>query len=408
MKLNKPEKKIASLRIALNIFIVLAIGVTPFVYSSEWKTLLTGRVLEMSTPLTDLFIKASKEFFTACILFCALGLAKSRVSIIASIPIVFLLAFSVVIGFFSSDNTLVYLSGLRWIFPLFLLVSLIGIPQELEIRVLRNSVFLVFLVSFAVQIMQTRSYNPTFGLTAQGFSERSAGIFTAPINAGILAVSTSLLVWVAPFKKQLTNIIVILLVLASVLLTRSGTALIGVFFFIVMRFCQSIRLKIAPAIIMSSVVGTLVLVNLPFITSRSTILSTSGGTRLGILSSALDTSNFLYGNFGQYSNTALLISSVMGEGGPKGVIADSMITSLVGNVGILLAVLMISLFAILAVLSVLSSNYAALTTSVLLLFFSLSVNLTESFPAYLVFAILIAYQIPQLVPIRVKVRVHSG
>ncbi len=370
---------------------------TPFIYSAEWLALLADTAISMSQGLTDLALKLTKEFFILSAIIVALFIPRRHLLIRnLQAPLIFGILTLITVGFSTAKSPLLFISGIRWALPFIICVSFIGICGTREIKILRNTYCVVFIFSFFIQLLQLASKNPTFGLNAAGFSERSAGIFTAPINAGLLAITVALLNWIVPWRWQVLNYILAALAIISVILTRSGTALISASILMILQIAANFRLNALLAIALSAVGGIGILTSLPLLTARESILSNSGTTRLDILSKTIEASPWFYGNFGNYTNTAILLSSSSNPLNRDGVVADSMISSAIGNLGLVPGLIVFSLLLLLIMVAGTRSNYRVMGTATVLTLFSMSLNLSESFPANLAFAILLAYQIPSL------------
>ena len=178
---------------SIGFLILLALIITPIFTIQESLALISidqRNLVNTSNTITPISIKALKDlFFITIILMSFLIIAQSlsvkRDTLHYLGVILFLILFP---AYYYHTNTLVYLSGIRWLLPFILVTFLFGHIDRDLLQKMGTIMFYIFVIHLAIQITQFLFSYGYFGLNSFGLSGRNPGIFYVPSTAAVFTI----------------------------------------------------------------------------------------------------------------------------------------------------------------------------------------------------------------------------
>jgi len=234
-------------------------------------------------------------------------------------------------------------AGMRWLIPLALFPFVYGAADlSLQKRVARVMVALFFL-ALALQVLQLFFSSGLYGLSVSGLSLRNPGFYLIPSSMAMFTMLTLFYAQHFLEGRRLKRAVIYLLGPVSILLTASGTGVLALLvFYFVTWYCTTRHKSVV--ILLFLFLAAAVLVVLPVLAQRSDVYS-SIMTRGEIFADIFRTERLLFSDgFGTATNTAVSLVSYLGTSDAAAFIADSTLTSLVGNTGALSMVLFLLFF----------------------------------------------------------------
>lgn len=291
---------------------------------------------------------------------------------------------SVVLSTVHGAEASILVSGLRWLFPLVLVGFAIGRVGNSDLLTVSKIFERLFILNFVLQIVQAFFAPAYFG--AIGFLNlRNTGFFVVPNTAGIFVVICAYLrlYFSEKDKQSSTSMFVYFL---SAVATGSSAGILGMlalYGHYLTRNFRSIAIAASPLFVF--ILAILFYEFSEFIRGPGALGITTE-TRLNLLLNSFSKSDYVSGQFGQYTNTAVLLSGL-----GKGLVADSLWTSLSGNLGLIgIAVIGFCLF-LFGVLSMITRDERVLPFFLIILVASVSSTTLESFPFNLAAVLLLGY-----------------
>ncbi len=352
----------------------LSLLIVPFLNIIDVVWLFTDKNLnEWNTIHTPIFIKILKDILMITLLAVLFWRKKThflwRSASILMLLVVFV--FAITRGMIQKTPSLVILSGVRWYLPIFLfpLFDQFLITRDALTKLYRRYQ-LVILAALALQILQmffSNRWNTIDGITQR----RANGFFSQPQPMSLFALFFLIILFeIAPERRKKLNYFVTFI---SIALTKSATGILGFASLFFIKMDKKYRIA----------VGTLTLIIVaifPYITGRLDFW-VSPLTRLGILGDI----NLSHIVFGSYTNTCIDVQKI------KPIMAaclipDSFLTSVIGNLGLILGLVIIGVIA----QSIYRSKKYYLFP-ILILFF-LAANLTEYFPLNILFPFIVGFK----------------
>ena len=381
--------------ILLTIKILLVI--TPLYSFAEVMAFINGSLTSQSEALTPVYIKIIKDLgFIFIMLFSSISiLQRKRISkvFIYCIPIGFLTIVSFLVSY--SQSPILAVAGLRWILPIFLLFFLVNEIEDKTMEDINSILSFLLVISFSLQIYQLFYASGWFGVNQFGLAARTPGIFLIPNTC---AFFDCLCVFFNFFFNKKPNFWLLLIACISIFLTASGTGIIVLFFLLLIMFATKIftksRVKLVIALVtplISFILFIFFSVILEITTGRgSDYAEISGGIRWEIFVDALNRASLLSSEFGVGTNSGILLIANQGDFNSS-MIVDSMYTAIVVNTG-LLGTFIFLIFILGWITFVFRYKQVdAICFTLIYLVFSSTINMTESFPINLLYAVVTAY-----------------
>ena len=366
--------------------ILLVILFTPFFSISEVVALFSGAITSQVEALTPFYVKIIKDEFIALIMFAGLIQIFTKKKIFAE-PLYYFFLLTALVSLLRSVYSLdayTIAAGVRWIVPLLLIPFLYNnVDDDIQEKI--ASVLLVlFVFGFVLQCFQLFYAQGWYGLNAWGLSKRNPGFYLIP--SSMACFSIYVLYYVYFFKKRSLRlkIVMYLLVPVSVVLTASGTGYVALMFFYGYLFYLRVRQKIVVAVCCLAIfiVGAM---SLPMISDREDIY-TSLIDRIVVFKDLLGLDKLLISShFGEATNTARQLNDQIDDM-QLGIIADSTLTSMFHNLGMLSVVIFIVF-----IIKIVAINKQSISFFILLLPFIMSIVFYELFPANLLLSINLVY-----------------
>ncbi|MCY9844238.1 hypothetical protein [Vibrio caribbeanicus] len=371
----KAELEIWSSRL---IFLIISFtGVMSFfdqvpMYSSDFKTLASVGVFPYFKLIKDILI-----FLLFIILFPQyLMKYKSKLEIF----IISLLTTTIIISFSYSyylHADFYVLSGLRWVFPLYILIFLSAVNLFKERKNLEIIVYTLVFINFFSQIMQLALMPHWFGTSDFGISKRVMGIFMAPnTTAFFLCASISIIMYSKNFSFR-EKLLSFFIVMISIYFTKSGAG------YVVLLIVTTLKLldkkHLLPGVITICTLAIFLLYHLDSILGRENYLLLSGGDRLKLVLDIYDKIGVYSDEFGQYTNTANLMMSIFQPYLPLQA-TDSTFASVQGNLGYLGSFLYFSFILYVFIYCVIKKNKSAFSLLFVFFLFGFTTIIFEVYP----------------------------
>ena len=239
-----------------------------------------------------------------------------------------------------------------------------------------------------MQIIQLFFSYGYFGLNSIGLSSRNPGIFYVPSTA---ATFTIIVLFFCNYymKESLQNKIFYLIPI-SIFLTASGTG-IGIYFiFMIIYYLKNNYLPYLPIIIISTAI--LLILSLDLLSGRAGLVEESLGIRFEHFQKALISGHYLPRDFGYGTATAELIMNKFNLD-LNMIITHSWYASSIVNLGLVNSIFILIGIFIIFVLLTKSQDKEKLLFLTIYALFALTTPIAESYPANLIFAVLLAYYI---------------
>jgi len=272
--------------------------------------------------------------------------------------------------------------------PFILAAFLINrIDKELLYKI-GTIMFYLFIIQFIMQIIQLFFSYGYFGLNALGLSSRNPGLFYIPSTAAVFAIIV--LFFCQHYMKRNLQKKIFYLIPVSIFLTASGTG-IGIYvIFMLVYYLRNTFLPYLPIIFISSAIA--LFLSLDLLTGRSGLVEESLGIRFEHFKKALISSHYLPQDFGYGTATAELIMNKFGFYFNM-IITHSWYASSIVNLGLVNSIFILIGIFIIFVLLTKSQDKEKLLFLTIYAMFALTTPIAESYPANLIFAVLLAYYI---------------
>ncbi len=379
-----------SLSSCIHKLIFLVLLLTPVFSLQESLALIFGGLIDNSTALTSVYIKGIKDFifFLILLIFLLHLLISYNINKLSFLLIIYLFLI-ISFGFIFHKQLLIFLSGIRWLFPIILLPVFI---KYLNINVLKRIgviLFFVFIVHFGFQILQLFFAGGWFGLNSFGLSARNPGIFFIPSTASFFSIIvlffSMFYIENVKFKKIIFTLIPI-----SVLLTASGT---GVAVYIVCFGLYILDKKMyvfLPILSIFSFIFFFFFVDL--ITGRSGLIQESFGTRVDIFFDLLKNANLFSNELGFGTSTGYLIANEYGLNF-KMTSTESTYASILVNLGLLNFIIILFFITFFILIFWIKRDKEMLIFSFIFALFGATTSIFEAFPMNFLFSILLGFYI---------------
>ncbi len=366
--------------------IVFGLIIVPFLSFSETYALMYLSSRNHSLLLTPWYIKILKDLIFISLITTGIIFTLTNKNITYLKPkwliLFFLLFLSISISFLQVDLMLIF-SGLRWTFPIFALVFLIGrIDKEIQIKIAKILIFLI-LLGLIIQFFQTSSLTSYFGPNQFGFSKRNPGLFTNPSTMSILILLSMWYVYSYLPKSRFNKIFIFIISPISVFLAGSATGIIVLVLFYLSVFIPRIKQK-KFIIILSIFSMILLIIFLPALMNRADLFI-SLYTRFFLFDHINFINLFIGDRFGLATNTGIIMGDISNNIDDAFAV-DSLILSIIINTGLLS--LIVFLFI---VIKNIRYNMMKIRFFLIIIPFSFNSILFEVYPANLLISISLAY-----------------
>lgn len=381
----------------IRLLMVTGVLATVILSLGEVFALMNGSLESQGVVLTSYWIKSIKDVVFVLLLlvgfFSQIFLDKRHGKFVFTCfsVLIALLIFSLILGM--QSQSLAMLSGLRWFVPFLLPFFIYHFINANTIAALIKPLQVVFVVHFLMQIVQLFLAYDWYGLNYFNLSARAPGVFLIPGTAAAFTVVNFYMARFFHNNGLLSNFAITWLCFISVMLTESATGILAFFILLALLHVRKNMLWLIPVLI--AIILPMVMYLYLNINSRGVeMMAVSGGSRLNIFMDAISRVGLFSSTFGYGSNTVYLIT---GDGLPT----DSTYAAILVNCGIF------GLFFFLAIL-VISFGYAILyelkplaALVVMTALFSLSTNISETYPLNLLTVMFVSffmYQSKSLLP----------
>ena len=379
----------------IHLSILFGILVSPVMNAGELVYLiLNWPIIDQSEIITPIYIKIIKDITFVVILFTAIMhmfITKNKIHSAYMVGIVYVM-FICVYPIFYTENIVIYMSGIRWIMPMLLIIFLIPYISREFLQSLTNLLFYVFMVHFCLQIIELFSV-AHFNTYSNGLSRRNPGMFLIP-NSGALFTLFVLFfhLFYSSIKKRYT---IILLSFISIFLTQSGMGIITYFVIMLIFLLSCTFFKLLPFLAIILFLLYPAIFGL-FVNRYGTndYVGQSFCTRIDIFIDKFLNANLLDNDLGLGTNTAVLI---LKDSLYKVSIMDSMYASLVTNLGILNFIVILFTLLTLTFTAFVNKKKERLIFYILILLSSSTTIIFEVYPVNLLISIMFAYYINQYI-----------
>jgi hypothetical protein len=364
--------------------IYLGLMAVPFLSFGEIVALFTGSLNDQTTNLTG-FIKFSKDIIiinliVLGILYIINRSTVDRAGFLALIFLLLIITPSMVFGI--SNEALMFLSGVRWLAPLFLIFFIYPCINKDFYKTLSNIMAILFLLHLLLQIVQSIFMSDWYGTNALGLNSRNPGFFLIP-NTG--AFFSLIILYYILYLSELSiriKFASVPLFFLSILLTLSGTGFV-IFFIIV--FFWLFKLKyFSYGLLLSILVIPIMQFGLEIFYNRGEdYIQISGGTRIHIFIETLERVGLYSSYFGMGTNSYVMIGS--------GVIMDSLYASILMNLGLLGLIFTITFITCLFIISVYLKDKSLLVFIIFIGLYSATSIIFEAYPMNLIIVLISIY-----------------
>ena len=274
-------------------------------------------------------------------------------------------------------------SGFRWIFPLFLVGFAVGRIGDADLRIVTRIMGHLFILNFVLQLFQAFLMPSYFG-SIGFYHTRNPGFFAIPNTAGLFVVLCAYLQLYFSGQQQSRGSM--WMYGLGAFATGSSAGILGIiclYGHYATRRYRALSIVLFPLIVL---IFGLLFYQYSTATRGEGSLDETALTRLGLLQTALSRFDIVSSEFGQYTNTAVIMASL-----ERAFVADSLWTALAGNLG-MLGIAAAGLFTCLfGVLATISPDRRAFPFFLVFFIASISSTTVEAFPFNFLSALLFAY-----------------
>lgn len=369
--------------------IILGIILTPAFGSLEVLALISGMLNSQSEALTPVYVKILKDVVFAAIILIGIVEVCVRRSFILNIPYAAFISLAVYSALMSLyfKELIIIAAGFRWILPVLIFPFIYrSIGTDLQNRIAKWMIILFFF-GLLMQITQLFLIKGWYGLNSFGLSKRNPGFYLIPSSMACFSALTAYYAYFYHTGLFLRRSIVFVLAPVSIILTASATGVIAlVLFWFYLFFCR-VKQKL-PVIITIVVMFIVLLALMPFLTDRDDIYL-SVLERGYMLADVVSPKNILASHdFGDATNTGVLLSTSNSDAETTSFVADSTVTSIIYNTG-MASFILFGYFIYHSLRN--TSNKANISFFLLVLPFFSTIVLFELFPANLLLMVNIAF-----------------
>lgn len=308
------------LRQIIYILAIIVILLTPISNYGEVSAFMTGKLRSeqfLETPLWVKLLKDAAMILTGLIaLFMqARQFAKTRrlnPIALAYAPLAVVVVLGIIFSYTTNENLqepnnrVFILAGLRWVYPIFLTLLMVGVSDADLVRKTAIACCAMFALSFAFQIYQAFNASTWWGRTPLGLSARVAGFFLMPSTSGFFAATAVFLAFFY-LKNRVLTIIMVILAFISVWFSASATGalLLAAILFLVSLDGKFIKYKL----LLIPVLGVLTYFTIGIVTNRQDFTEVSGPVRINHIVESFQRGGVISNQFGLGANGAVLLDN---------------------------------------------------------------------------------------------------
>lgn len=393
-KVMTPNK--ISIKKHLSDVTLLAISFFPLFNSFEIYALISGTLVSQVLNETPIQIKVIKDIFMIYIVSISffLILRENRIKSRLLFFWIINLFLTILVALLFLDDVAIYVAGVRWLVPLILPFFIISYVDEMLIRKISGLTEKLFIINLLVQVYQLFFASQWFGAGIFGLSLRNPGLFLIPSTSAFFVMIVFFFkIFYSSSQKFLNRyIFIFFLIPLSLFLTASATGLVAYFFSLIIVSSKRIKAKLLVvfSIIVLPVIYMIMVQALPLLTSRAEVVEVSLMTRIDILLENISDIPLLSSKLGYATNTGVLLANVFNHT-DRALIADSTVTSIIYNMGLVSSMIMLVVFLTFILYIVINNKKEELTFLTIVSIFSLTVIITEAFPMNLIISCYVAF-----------------
>ncbi len=367
--------------------IIVLLLLTPIFNFMELTALFSGNYISAKIVLTPIYIKIIKD--VAMLLIVAVGLvnvAQNKKIYTNKLYLILVLAIllSALTSVIVSPNVTNILAGLRWSLPFLLVLFLFdSIDTKFQYRI-STLLTRLLVFGFLLQVVQAFYFRAFYGLSSfTGLNARNPGFYFTP--SAMAAFTLAAAYYIDYFREDdvYKKILLFFVVPVSVLLTGSGTGLLVLCGYFIIKAYKRIHQK-QLMIFLGVCLFLAGLVALPIISGRA-IIYESILKRGEIFAQAFKNENMVLSqSFGSATNAAVLSDDRSDNA--ISFIADSTITSVMFNIGSFALVVFVLFFVSISRKKVMYLHFWLIYGA-----FIVTTIIFELFPLNLLLAVNLAY-----------------
>ena len=378
-----------NLRTAINFIIIFVLASTPFISYGEVGSLLSGEVAtEVKTPI---YVKVIKDvgFILIMIISSIHILKKRRIEFNSLFLRIFSL--STIMLFFLSWINLSFsyaAAGIRWAIPIALPFFLIQYVDDVLMNKIAKLLFIILIIQVLMQIYQIFTIGNIYGINFMGLAARPPGIFQGPVSAGFFSIMVLFFIYFF-LNSRSVKVVTFVLSFISIILATSGTSIIVymlfVCFVVLSKKYRKVFFQISPLFVV------MFLPIMIFVAGRGeSYFEQSFMTRVNVFTDLLMNGELISTRFGSSTNTVAMYAAMINE--EYSIIpADSIYSSIIGNIGLLGFFLFVLLFLFLVIYAIRVNRLDLYLFIIIFALFGMTTIFLEVFPVNLLFSIYIAY-----------------
>lgn len=270
--------------------------------------------------------------------------------------------------------------GLRWIVPFVIFLLLRDFSARIHFGYGIIWMFFGLIACLGAQLYELFHMPPIYGEILGGWPARTPGFFLAPNSAAFFSCCCCACICVFSYGNFTLRLTAGVLSMMICLLAQSGTGIVVAAILLI----WIIERKLSPrALVVATITGALIFLNLDAITMRDDYVAASGGNRVDVFLNTLGSVMTSIGKFGIYTNASTLQNSSFA----LDFAADSLWASWFGNFGVL-APIQIALVGLFVIKNMRVVNWkAALPCVLVFCLFSMTTIIFEAFPMNLLLAV---------------------
>jgi hypothetical protein len=379
--INAVQIPLAKKLIFLSLYLVF------FASIGEVYALIAGTLINHLEVLTPILVKLGKDLamWSAIVYFFTRKRDYPSYSVVqvAWWGLILLVTLAMGLTILNGRSVILLAAGLRWVGPIFLFISAIGLIDKSDIEFIARIVSRLFVVHFILQIVELFVAAPYYGLAPWGLNLRNPGLFLIPNTGGLFTVLAALFclafqIGSCGFKSKLIYFV-------SAVLTASGTAVVTLLVVYFVHYAyKSRRIWIVFSPLGLALIFWLLSWSMSDMRGDDYV-ALSLGTRLEIISSQMSNSDLVSAEFGTATNTAVMLEEDFSR------IVDSTYASVLANFGWFGFLIMVTAIFYALYISEKTENSGMFVLICYSLLVAFTTILNEAYPFNFVLPILFAY-----------------
>ena len=340
---------------------------------------------------TSIYVKAIKDIgFMLIMIISSIHILKKR-GVIFNFLFLRIFSFFTIMLFFLSWINLSFsfaAAGIRWAIPIALPFFLIQYVDDVLMNKIAKLLFIIFIIQVLMQIYQLFNIGTAYGINFMGLAARPPGVFPGPNGAGFFSIMVLFFVYFF-LNSRSVKVVTFVLSFISITLTMSGTSIMVymmfVCFAVVSKKYRKLLFQTAPLF------AVMFLPILILWAGRGeSYFEQSVMTRVNIFTDLLMNGELISTRFGASTNTVAMYAAMIKEDYII-IPADSIYSSIIGNIGLLGLFLFVLLFLFFVIYAIRVNRLDLYLFIMIFALFGMTTIFLEVFPANLLFSIYIAY-----------------